>query len=352
MAGTGGWRPSACRGDCDLSFDFDTRESDQQFGVACPYEPACWEGVEWYPLEVLEAFACNHAKIFEELGRINGLHPLTAKLDGGAVPIGVHRGRGKHISVVWVDRVGSQFETLCMGYRQRLGGDGLIVLVPHVQQIESCLPAYQVAVVDFIDDESGEQQLWRGLNMLDPYYARRRVADQDGVFEEVWLEFASIPGERHVLRLNGREVSGVSLSDPKFLRMALLALARVGEAEQGREGWIDRARLDDDDKGHRVDDLRAALRACDCPELSHEERGQLIKTASGRASRVRLAVSPEHIIIDTSLRQLALLEVGLPSPVRSRSGKGQATKTSVEAAPGSVRVIIEELRRLGLSVGG
>ena len=73
----------------------------------------------------------------------------------------------------------------------------------------------------------------------------------------VHLRFATKPGDRHVVEINGQDFGGFRKSDLKFLRMLLLAAAR----KHGKDdGWLDKSRLrDGSDKDPALNDLRADL---------------------------------------------------------------------------------------------
>ena len=301
----GGWCAPDCEHDCTPALDFDTRRGESLVGVACPYEPACWPGLKWYPIGIVEMFACSAEKVFEALRDQNGLAPLDVTPGKSVVPVGVLTRRGMRLPVVWMLQAFPPFDELCLGLRQKRGGDGLVVLLGRGSQaLTAPLTAARVAVLDMRDDAGGDLHLYRALDLLDPRYRERRVSEATAIFDEVALELSTVPGERHVVRLNGHEFGGFQKSDLKFLRLLYLAAARAADGDVEGGGWVEKFKLQGDDKDHDLEALREELRRHTHPALSENERVALVKSSPKRDGRVRLAVAPNHIRFDESLARL------------------------------------------------
>ncbi len=347
LPGLGGWRPPGCEHGCSPILEFEEREAQGLVGIVCPREEPCWPGIEWFPVELLEAYVCDRTRVLEALARQNKLAPLDGALGMGVVGVGLSQARGKRIGVVWTDGTGVSLDSVCIGLRYKLGGDGLIVLVSKATRVEPTLAAHQVVVLELAEDPRGDLGLRRALDVLDPDYATRRLKAHDGVFEEVEIWLGSEPEKRHVVRINGVEIEGFEQSDLKFLRLVLLAKARVEEAQVGRGGWVEQAELAVDTRWRQLDDVRAALRDARVPHLSRDELGQLIKVWN-QNQRARLAVPPENIILDESLRRFVALG---PAPARmDRQGqRGSADyKKNIDSAVERAEGLITAIRKLGL----
>src|SRR5690606_40309828 len=116
----------------------------------------------------------------------------------------------------------------------------------------------------------------------------------------VRLRFATRPGDRHIVEINGHDFGGFRKSDLKFLRLLLAAARKNGKDD----GWIDKSRLrDGSDKDPALNDLRADLAKYEVPGLSEQERKALLRVQRGEGL-IRLGVPPENIELDESLAQL------------------------------------------------
>ena len=300
-----GWCAPDCEHGCTPGLDFEARHEEGLVGVACPYEPACWPGLKWYPVGMVEMFSCSAENIFAGLRAANGLTPIETAPGRSVVPVGVLARRGMRLPVVWMLHDFAPFEELCLGLRQKLGGDGLVVLLgqPPAKPITLAASA-RVAVLDMLDDARGDLHLWRAFDVLDPRYLERRATEPTALFDEVVLEFANIPGERHVVRINGHDFGGFQKSDVKFLRLLYLAAARKADLDVDGGGWVEKFKLQGDEKDHDLEAVREELRRHAHPLLSEKECVALVKTSPARDGRIRLAVLPNHIRFDASLAEL------------------------------------------------
>ncbi len=350
LPGLGGWRPPGCEHGCLPTLDFEERQAEGLVGIICPRDEPCWPGFEWFPVELLEAFACNKTRLFEELARQNKLGPINAPLGSGVIGVGVSQTRGKHISVVWVDDPGASFDSACLGLRCKLGGDGLIVLVPKAGPVDPVLAAHQIVAMELTEDSRGDLGLRRGLDILDPDYAKRRLKAHDAVFEEVQMWLGSEPGKRHVVLINGVEIEGFEQSDLKFLRLVLLAKARIDGAQAGRSGWIEQAELAVDTRWRQLDDVRAVLRDAQVPHLSRDELGQLVKVWN-QNQKARLALLPENIVLDESLSGFVLLGTAPAKANREGQEGYEKYKRNIESAAGRAEALVTTIRKLGLPLG-
>jgi hypothetical protein len=350
----GYWQPPDCEQACMPNLDFESQRDAAVVGVACPYEPACWPGWQWLPRTALENYCCPADRVFSSLRYQNGLEPLEVYLESTIVPVGILARRGRHVPVVWMARPAPAFDAVCQGLAHQLKGDGLIVLLSHVGgQLLDVRRQGDVVVLQLPEAANGDFSLWRALDALDPNYRRTRVDDPAGVFEDVTLEFATIPGERHVVHINGHDCGGFRVSDLKFLRLLLLAAARAVEADVDTGGWIDKWRLRGDDKDHDIEALRKDLTSHPVEGLSPAEMKGLIKSSPHRDGRIRLAVDPRHIRFDDSLSSLRF--VG-EQQTRSRSGRKGSTPGAEQLAQNHQKarqnagLILKNLTELGVAV--
>jgi len=110
----------------------------------------------------------------------------------------------------------------------------------------------------------------------------------------VHLRFETRPGERHCVFINGHDFEGFRHSDLKFLRLLLLAAARVNGKD---DGWIDKLYLrDGDDKDRALEKLRQELTDHPVPGLSATELRAIIRSQRG-TGRIRLAVPPGNLVL-------------------------------------------------------
>jgi hypothetical protein len=330
------WRPPGCEGHCQPNLDLETRAHEGLIGVACPHDPACWPGWQWVARPEMAAYICRAADVFAAVRNINGLVPLTGEVGQPIVAVGRLQRRGRDLPVVWMAQPVEPFETICVGLKARLEADGLIVLLSQTvgKTVGVCHPG-NVVVLDIPGDGNGDLGLWRALDAIDPAYRRTRVADALAVFDEVTMTFATVPGDRHIVRINGYALSGFQHSDLKFIRLLYLAVARAGDADVDGGGWLEKWRLQGDDKDHDIEALRRELAGSPHPTLGPNELRALIKSSPNRDGRIRLGVHPGRIRFDASLAALAFVTEGAPG------SKGKRDPT-----PGAER--LAHNRRTGL----
>ena len=164
------------------------------------------------------------------------------------------------------------------------------------------------------------------------------ITDALAIFDDVTIEFATVPDQRHVVRINGYDLGGFRQSDLKFLRLLYLAAIRAKDVDVDGGGWMEKWRLQGDDKDHDIEALRNELEKSPHPDLTSAELRALIKTSPNRDGRIRLAVHPKRIRFDPSLAELTFVA---DLETRSRTCKKRRT-------PGTVQ--LEENRRTGLTV--
>lgn len=86
------------------------------------------------------------------------------------------------------------------------------------------------------------------------------MADALALFDEMTMTFATVPGERHIVHINGHALSGFQHSDLKFIR--LLCLAVAGDADVDGGGWLEKWCLHGDDKAPIDRPLAQAAERC------------------------------------------------------------------------------------------
>ncbi|RMH00003.1 MAG: hypothetical protein D6705_01640 [Deltaproteobacteria bacterium] len=294
------------------------------------------------------------------LREANGLDMLDVDTPSGVVSIGVLERRGSRLPVVWIRRALGDVENLVRGIRPTVDGDGLVAVLPSALRGQTDRPlSGDIVLLTAPETDDGDLALWRALDILDPSYRQRRVTDPLAIFDEVTVEFATVPGERHVVRINGNDFGGFQKSDVKFLRLLYLAAARASDPDTDGGGWLEKWKLQGDDKDHDIERLRKELEKYHLPDLGPDERKALIKSSPKRDGTIRLAVHPRHVRFDPSLAHLEL--VG-ERQTRGKSGKRRRTPGAADLAENLERgrhvalKLLADARKLGVpgpdSIGG
>jgi hypothetical protein len=291
--------------DCDCgaapNLDLASRSADGLVGVACASEPACTDGWAWLPAREAEAYRVRAEAVLATLAAANGLEPTGVRCPPGCLALGVLRSGGHEFPVVWVRASPTAFEVTCRGIRAALRGDALVVLTAAPTKV-TFAPETRIVVCEARPNAFGHLGLEALVQPLVAPEAQATAQSADRA--SVRIRFATVPGERHGVFINGHDYAGFRKSDLKFLRLLLLALARKLDPEGG---WLDKAMFrDGDEKDRGLERLRDELSAHECPKLTPAERRALIKAQRG-TGRVRLAVPAESIEIDRSVTALTLL---------------------------------------------
>lgn len=333
-----GYEPAGCEHGCTPNLEYDRRKKDGLVGVACPNEPACWPGWTWVARTEVEGLRCRAKDVFAALASRNGLEPLTVAVPPPFVGVGLLRRRGLAVPVVWLRSATRGFEQLCRGLRAQLGHDALIVLVAKNPRVPFAT-SDRIAPLELLDNARGDLDLVRALEELTPDYRTRVVAEPTLDLDYVRMRFATRPGDRHVVEINGHDFGGFRKSDVKFLRLLLLAAARKNRKD---EGWLDKSRLrDGDDKDRALERMREDLITYDVPGLSETERRALVRAHKGQ---LRLGVPPENIELDASL---AGLEFIAPTTTVKKSGAKAKPTQKQEEGLQNAAVLLRDCRRLG-----
>ena len=348
------WCPPDCEQMCVPNLDRASRCDKALVGVACPNDPACWPGWQWVPRSALEAYRCPAERVFAALRERNGLAPLIASLGPSIIPVGILKRRGLLIPVVWMLKPEDPFDTICRGLAQQLSADGLIVLLSMSagQVLDVCRPGKMV-VLRVPETKDGNLHLWRALDAMDPAYRDTRRKDPRAVFDEVTMEFATIPGERHVVRINGHDCGGFRASDIKFARLLLLAGRRAMEPDIDGGGWTSKFELLGDDRDHDLEDLRRELADHPVCGLTAAEMKALIKPSPERDGRIRLALDPSNVSFDSSLGSLRLVAV---QGSERRAGRGVripgggTRATNYRTGRKNIELLLKKAGKLGVPV--
>jgi len=286
------------------------------------------------------------AAVVKELRAANGLDPIDAELPDGWICLGELARRGRRLAVVWLRREVAGVESLARGIQATLDGRDLAVVLPPGLRgaADRAVAGGGIVLLAAPKADDGRLDLHRALDLLDPSYRQRRATEATAIFDEVCFEFAEEPGVRHVVRINGVEYGGFQRSDLKFLRLLLLAAARRRDPDVDGGGWLDKFKLQGDEKDHDLEDVRAELRQYDHPDVSGEDRRALVKRAPGREGKVRLAIPPANIIFDPSL---AAFEFIGEQQTRSKKGKGRQTPGQKDRADNFARGVQVAKKLLG-----
>jgi len=212
-------------------------------------------------------------------------------------------------------------EQVVLGIRTQLRSDYLIAVIGRGAPPTPLLRD-GVVLLDVPASERGDLQLARALDLFDPGYRVRRSESFSALYDDVELEFASDPGKRHLVKVNGHELRGFAKSDLKFLRLLLLAAHRARERNAEDGGWISKTQLEDDEKDRGLADVRRAL----------ADHADLIKSKVPQDGSVRLAVLPHSIRIAPALTNFVSVNTGAASQQLGRTNRrrtpGQLTHSS------------------------
>jgi len=293
------------------------------------------------------------AAIVGGLRAANGLEALDADLPDGMVAVGTLCRRGRRLAVIWVRRGISDVENVVRGLHAALGGGDLIVLLPPGLRGATDRPVAGGGIVLLSSPaiDNGRLDLARALDLLDPSYRTNRATNPQAIFDDVRFEFAEEPGVRHVVRINGLEYGGFQKSDLKFLRLLLLAARRKEAPDVDDGGWLDKFKLQGDDKDHDLEDVRDELRRLEHALVPHEDRAALVKRAPGREGKVRLAVPPTNITFDPSLAGFTFIgelqsksktTKGRPSPGQKARAENFAQRDKV------AKKLLDDARKHGV----
>lgn len=334
------YEPPGCINGCFPNVNYDLGAAEGLVAVACPEEPPCWPGWTMVPRTEVEALRCRAKDVFTKLAALNRLSPLATKVPPPFLAVGQARRRGMNIAVVWLRAPKLGFEQLCRGLRADLGVDGLVVLVAK-KPPTSFAAADKIVAFELELDANGYMPLVRAIEELTPDYRVRVLDDPMLDLDFVHLRFATMPGDRHVMEINGQDFGGFRKSDLKFLRMLLLAAAR----KHGKDdGWLDKSRLrDGSDKDPALNDLRADLGKYDLYGLGEEERKALLRVQRG-TGLIRLGVPPENIELDASLADLTF--VATTTTTKKDGTRTKPTKKQEEGLQNAA-TLLRDCRRLG-----
>jgi hypothetical protein len=328
----------AGRADCECgvapAFDFQTRVAEGLVGLACAGSPSCAREWQWVRRDEHEHLRTDARAVFSALAPANALQPLEGELSEPFIPVGRLLRRGLDIAVVWCRVAGPMLQVLGRGLSASIRKP-MIIVAPSREGNER---TEGFEVVALPRDETVRLDLLAGVERLTPNYRERVLEEPTLDLDYVHVRFATRPGDRHVLEINGRDFGGFRKSDVKFLRMLLLAAARKNGAN---DGWIDKSRLrDGDDKDRALERMREELVTFDVPCLPEDERRALIRAHKGQ---LRLGVPPDNIEIDGSLASLEFI-----APTTTTKKTGARTRATPKQADGlkNAGVLLRDCQRL------
>lgn len=326
--------PADCECGVVPAFDFQTRSANGLVGLACAGSPSCAREWQWVRRDEHEHLRTDARAVFAAIARANALQPLSAAVPDPFIAVGRLLRRGLDIAVVWCRVAGPMLQVLGRGLAASIR-QPLIIVVPSSSGSERT-DGFEVVALS--REETAELDLLAGVERLTPNYRARLLEDPTLDLDYVRVRFATRPGDRHVLEINGHDFGGFRKSDVKFLRMLLLAAARKNGAN---DGWIDKSRLrDGDDKDRALERMREELVTYDLPGLSEEERRALVRAHKGQ---LRLGVPPENIEFDTSLASLEFI-----APTTTTKKTGAKTRATSKQADGlkNAGVLLRDCHRL------
>lgn len=328
----------AVRADCECgvapAFDFQTRAAEGLVGLACAGSPSCSRGWQWVRRGEHEHVRTDAQAVFSAIAGANALQPMAAAVPEPFIPVGRLLRRGLDIAVVWCRVGGPVLQVLGRGPSASIR-QPMIIVVPASSGNERT-DGFEVVALPH--EGTTRLDLLAGVERLTPNYRARVLEDPCLDLDYVHVRFATRPGDRHVLEINGHDFGGFRKSDVKFLRMLLLAAARKNGAN---DGWIDKSRLrDGDDKDRALERMREELVTYDVPGLSEDERRALVRAHKGQ---LRLGVPPENIEFDASLATLEFI-----APTTTTKKTGAKTRATPKQADGlkNAGVLLRDCHRL------
>lgn len=325
--------PAACECGVVPAFDFQTRAAEGLVGLACAGSRSCSRGWQWVLRGEHEHLRTDARAVFSAIAGANALQPLEIAVPEPFIPVGRLLRRGLDIAVVWCRIAGPMLQVLGRGLSASLR-QPMIIVVPSSSGNER---TEGFEVIALPHEETTRLDLLAGVERLTPNHRERVLEDPTLDLDYVSVRFATRPGDRHVVEINGHDFGGFRKSDVKFLRMLLLAAARKNGAN---DGWIDKSRLrDGDDKDRALERMREELVTNDVPGLSEDERRALVRAHKGQ---LRLGVPPENIELDASL---ASLEFIAPTTTRTKAGaKSKATSKQSDGLKNAGVLLRDSLR--------
>jgi hypothetical protein len=338
-----GFRHPECEHSCVHAFEWAARKTDGLVGVACANDPACWQGWDWLQAESLETYHGSASAVFAAVRERNGLAILDAKVPTPFVAIGTFKRSDIEVPVVWLRRPRSDFALSCSGVRNLLGGDGLIVVVGKAPNA-AFDPSQRILITELSTSETGELGLTAAIQKLAPD-RKERSRQENGVdMDDLHLRLAHA-ADRHVVETNGHSLTGFGKSDLNFLRLWLLAAARVGDPDQEHGGWVPRATvLGERSPDKQLGRLWQALEKNVVPDVDSDALRALVKTDRADGT-IRLALHPSRIQLDDSLGAFDFLG---PSTSSSKSRKrSPELERNVAQGLAEARRLLEEIEALG-----
>ncbi len=327
----------AGRADCECgvapAFDFQTRVAEGLVGLACAGSPSCSRGWQWIRRGEHEHLRTDALAVFSAIAGANALQPFEGELPEPFIPVGRLLRRGLDVAVVWCRVGGPMLQVLGRGLSASIR-QPVIIVVPSPAGNERT-DGFEVVALPH--EETARIDLLAGVERLTPSYRERVLEDPTLDLDYVRVRFATRPGNRHVLEINGHDFGGFRKSDVKFLRILLLAAARKNGAN---DGWIDKSRLrDGDDKDRALERMREELVTFDVPGLPEDERRALIRAHKGQ---LRLGVPPENIEFDASLASLEFI-----APTTTTTKTGARTRATPKQADGlkNAGVLLRDFQR-------
>lgn len=171
---------------------------------------------------------------------------------------------------------------------------------------------------------------WLDLaDAADPSYLADRHKNGDFLYEEVTVRFATDPGKRHRVLINGYDCRGYSKSDARFARFLYLAACRKADPDVYFGGWVDRDDLLLDSKGKHLGQLRDSLCKTDDCGLDEDDLAALIKTNPEGDGTIRLAIDPANITFDDSIKHVRPLKNIQPSKHKRHTDDLQKSLSTV-----------------------
>jgi len=180
---------------------------------------------------------------------------------------------------------------------------------------------------------------------------QQRITSRQALFDDVNIEFATEPGVRHIVRINGFDFGGFRGSDLKFMRLLLLAARRAEDSDAEAGGWFEKWRWLGDERDHDLQDVRTELEKHHHPDLQPAELKALIKASGRRDGKIRLAVHPYQVTFDDSLSRLQLIGEQQTKPKKGGRRRTPGTaehEAQLRQGQKTAAKLLAEARKLGV----
>lgn len=301
-----------CLHNCEL---IPFEDEDGRLVVECPNDPPCFEGYLEIPKEEATFISLDKDALLLAIIRTNALKQVG---NGrykvlGLDFLGIKELRESRLFVYLATGTPTATHFHAVNSTVKTRDEHFAVILTPTEEdkfTKATASGFGVILHSLPDVEQWNFSFnWLDLaDAADPSYVSNRRSNGDFVYEDVTVELATDPGKRHLVKISGYACRGFAKSDARFARFLYLAACRKADSDIYFGGWVEREDLILDAKSKQLGHLRESLRKTDYCGLSDDDLNDLIKTNPEGDGTIRLAVSPNNIIIDDSLLRVKTVQ--------------------------------------------